>query len=514
MTSLLSLDALQKLTVTASLGRTLPTQILLVDSDLRWVIGDESVLGQRSLPDGFKGKPGERLDLLDSESRTLVIGCGKRAPDGGDRLFWESAGGTIAQALQATGVDEAELAGPAANEQQAQNLVVGLLLAGYDNGIYRSIAAKTALAAKRVRIPGLPRKTLEAAQQIAGAVNWTRALVDAPANHLTPAAFADEGRTLTSLGVKLEVLDEPALRKLGAHGLLEVGRASRHAPCMVVARWMGRAGKDTDLAIVGKGLTFDGGGLNLKMMLIEKMKFDMGGAAAALGTLRLLAQRKARVNVVAVLPLCENVISGDAYRPGDVIQTLAGLTVEVANTDAEGRIVLADGLTYARRFAPKFLVDIATLTGSISMTLHQEFAGLFSADDELATMISDAATASGDLVWRMPLSPLQDYLVDSDIADVRNIGPASGLGLPAYGSAVAGAKFLERFAPDMRWAHLDMASVVLSTRQRGAVRAGPTGWGVRLLDELAERTVQYAGPADARSDKKSATGAMKKNPRR
>lgn len=285
------------------------------------------------------------------------------------------------------------------------------------------------------------------------------------------------------------MFDEPALRKLGAHGLLAVGSSSPHKPCMVVARWSGRGGKGTDLAIVGKGLTFDGGGLNLKTLLIEKMKFDMGGAAAAAAALRLLAATRAAANVAVVLPLCENIIAGDAYRPGDVIGSLEGLSIEVANTDAEGRIVVADGISYAKRFKPRLLVDIATLTGSISMTLHQEFAGLYSNDETLARAIEDASRVTGDHVWRMPLSPLQDYIVDSDIADVRNLGAANGLGLPAGTSSIAGAKFLERFAKGQRWAHLDMASTVLSTRRTGALRPGPTGWGVRLLAELARRPV-------------------------
>jgi leucyl aminopeptidase len=254
---------------------------------------------------------------------------------------------------------------------------------------------------------------------------------------------------------------------------------------MVVARWNGRAARKTDLAIVGKGLTFDGGGLNLKLQLIEKMKFDMGGAAAAIAALRLLAAQKAKLNVAVVLAVCENVIAGDAYRPGDVIGSLEGLTIEVANTDAEGRIVVADGISYAKRFKPELLVDIATLTGSISMILHQEFAGLYTNDDALAEKIAAAAEQTGDRVWRMPLSPLQDYIVDSDIADVRNLGASNGLGLPSGTSSVAGAKFLERFAGGQRWAHLDMASTVLSSRQRGALRPGPTGWGVRLLAALA-----------------------------
>ncbi|NGY03242.1 leucyl aminopeptidase family protein [Solimonas terrae] len=478
---LIPIDRLQKFDVAPAARKAAPLRVALVDHHLQSL----SVLSDRrqlpSLPAHFRGLPGERWTADD----VLVIGCGAVPAADAAALYWHGVAWQVGQALQAGKIAVAELLG-VLPKPIAQDFATGFLLAGYDNDLYRSVPARNALKSCVLRMPGLDRRELARARATAEAVNWARALVDAPANYLTPAAFADEALALAPLGIKVKVLNEAALRKLGAHGLLAVGSSSPHKPCMVVAQWKGRAAAATDLAIVGKGLTFDGGGLNLKMMLIEKMKFDMGGAAAALAALRLIASRKLAVNVAIVLPLCENIIAGDAYRPGDVIGSLEGLTIEVANTDAEGRIVLADGLSYAKRFKPGVLVDIATLTGSISMTLHQEFAGLYANDEALAQQISQAAEQSGDLVWRMPLSPLQDYLVDSDIADVRNLGAGNGLGLPAGSSSIAGAKFLQRFVGEQRWAHLDMASTVLSSRQRGAVRPGPTGWGVRLLVELSQ----------------------------
>jgi leucyl aminopeptidase len=483
--NLLPLDRLQRLRIEpASKKAGAVARILPVDDGCRPLLDLDEGAALPTLPGDFRGTAGERFDAYDGGRRVIVVGCGARGAATQQSQYWESAAWRVAQLMRSANLARAELAGSVPADALPA-FATGVLLAGYDNQLYRREPAKDALPAAVLRIPGASRKVLQAAIDTAEAVNWARALVDAPANHLTPAAFANEARSLAALGVKVDVLDEAALRKIGAHGLLAVGSSSRNKPCMVVARWNGRAARKTDLAIVGKGLTFDGGGLNLKLQLIEKMKFDMGGAAAAIAALRLLAAQKAKLNVAVVLAVCENVIAGDAYRPGDVIGSLEGLTIEVANTDAEGRIVVADGISYAKRFKPELLVDIATLTGSISMILHQEFAGLYTNDEALAGKIAAAAEQTGDRVWRMPLSPLQDYIVESDIADVRNLGASNGLGLPSGTSSVAGAKFLERFAGGQRWAHLDMASTVLSSRQRGALRPGPTGWGVRLLAALA-----------------------------
>ena len=250
------------------------------------------------------------------------------------------------------------------------------------------------------------------------------------------------------------------------------------------AEWRGAPEREGwDAGLVGKGVTFDGGGLNIKSRpVIEKMKFDMGGAAAVLGALELVASRNAAINVVAVVPMAENVIDGKGLRPGDVIRSLAGLTVEVANTDAEGRLLLADGVTYAiDTYHPAAIVDVATLTGMITGVLHEEYGGFYASDDQLADELSRAGDATGERLWRMPLSPAQNYLVESSVADLCNVGASGFLGL-GYGSPAAGAKFIERFARGTPWAHLDIAGTAWATRRTPRSQPGATGFGVALLD--------------------------------
>jgi leucyl aminopeptidase len=271
---------------------------------------------------------------------------------------------------------------------------------------------------------------------------------------------------------------------LGAGALLAVARGSEHGARLVIVEWHGAPSRDRwDAVMVGKGLTFDGGGLNLKgHPFISKMKMDMAGGASVLCALELAIARQARANVVAIVPMAENAVDALAYHPGDVVTSLSGLTIEVADTDFEGRLVLADAITYSlRNYRPKWLVDIATLTGVVGRILHEEFAALYASDDELAQELVAAGEAVGERLWRMPLDSSQDYLVESEIADVCNVGAGGLFGL-AMASPTAGAKFLEKFAPDTAWAHLDITGVCWSTRRTAKGGKGPTGYGVRMLD--------------------------------
>lgn len=460
-------------------------RLLLVDGALAQRSGGELP----ALPPSFRGLAGERIDLVTAQGRLIVVGCGKPEAHPGEEAFWEAAGAASVEALRVLRVAEAVLAGslvPAAisSATAAKHFAIGATLASYACTAYRSVAPKNHF---EVACLGLVAGDWAAAGEgtsTGDAVNWTRALVDAPANVITPQAFAREAQELAALGVKVEVLDAAELQRLGAGGLLAVGNGSAHPPCMLVCHWQGRADAGVDVGLVGKGLTFDGGGLNLKPPGIEKMKFDMAGAAAVVGALRLLATRRAPLNVSAAIPLCENVIDAQAYRPGDVITSLSGLTIEVANTDAEGRIVLADAISYLiSRHKPGVLLDIATLTGAIIVSLHEDLAGLFTADDALARTVEAAATATNEAVWRMPLIKRQDYVVESEIADVRNLGAPGFMG-NASGSSIAGAKFLEKFATGTRWAHLDIAGVAWATRPPTGIAKGPTGFGARLLDAV------------------------------
>lgn len=471
-------------------GKSSAVWIMLVDQNLKSRTGGGAL---PQLPASFRGQLGDGIELTGGDERVVVIGCGRPDEGADESVFWERAGAAVIDGMRALRIERAMLRGallPATLDAiaAARGFAIGATLASYRRIGSRLKSRKDHFDVQALALQSGDWKASVGGRALADAVNWTRALVEAPPNLLNPASFANEIRSLEALGAEIKVLDERALQRLGAGGLLAVGRSGGHSPCMVLCHWRGRQGGGNDLGLVGKGLTFDAGGLNLKMPPnLNKMKSDMAGAAAVAGALRAVAMRKARVNVVAALPLCENLIDAAGYRPGDVITSLSGLTIEVDNTDAEGRIVLADAISYLiERYRPRLLVDLATLTAAIAASLHEEYAGLFTADDALAAALADAASRSNEALWRMPLSKCQDYLVDSEIADVRNMG-APGLFGNAAGSAIAGAKFLERFAAGTRWAHLDIAGTAWSTRPRLGIASGATGYGVRLLDALVDR---------------------------
>src|SRR5262249_25833518 len=321
------------------------------------------------------------------------------------------------------------------------------------------------------------KKSWAALEGIAGGMFFARDLVNEPPNVLSPAEFARRAKAnLSRLGIKVEILGEAEMKKLGMGSLLGVGQGSERESQLVVLQWNGsRKKKEAPVAFVGKGVCFDSGGLSLKTGAgMMGMKGDMGGAAAVVGTLQALATRKARVNTVGVVGLVENLPDGKAQRPEDVVKSMSGQTIEVLNTDAEGRLVLADALTYTqRKFKPKFVVDLATLTGAIIMALGPEHAGLFSNDDKLSDRIMAAGKAVGEPVWRLPMGPNYDKLLRSKIADMKNIGG------PNAGSITA-AQFLHRFVEDKRpWAHLDIAGVAFQDGEQRALAPGwGTGWGV------------------------------------
>ena len=444
------------------------------------------------MPESFVGRLGQCVELPMPAGRLLIVGCGEIVEDG-ETTFWEAAGAAVMDSLRMSKIDHAALSGellPMRIEHAAaaRCFAMGATLASYRCDRYRKLPPKDHFAVQSLALHAGDWNASADARAQADAVNWARALVEAPANLLNPQTFAAEIQSLSAFGIEIEVLDAAELERIGAGGLLAVGRSSANPPCLVICRWQGdKKRKRHDLGLVGKGLTFDAGGLNLKTAPgIAKMRLDMGGAAAVVGALRAMAARKAPVNVVAALPLCENLIDGEAYRPGDVITSLSGLTIEVDNTDAEGRIVLADGISYLiSAYKPRLLVDVATLTGAMMMSLLEEYAGLFTADDALAQSLETAGNTCNELLWRMPLSKLQDYVVDSDIADVKNVGAPGLFGVG--GSSIAGAKFLERFASGTRWAHIDIAGTAWSTRPRTGVARGATGYGVRLIDAFVDR---------------------------
>src|SRR5579864_233437 len=322
-----------------------------------------------------------------------------------------------------------------------------------------------------------------AAQQrfaIAEGVELARNLVNEPPNVLFPAEFADRAKTLEKLGVDVETLDEKAMGKLGMNALIGVGRGSARESRLVAMRWNGARSKRTKpIAVVGKGVCFDSGGISIKPSAgMEDMKGDMGGAACVVGLMHALASRKAKVNVVGIVGLVENMPDGDAIRPGDIITSMSGQTIEIVNTDAEGRLVLADALWYAQEtYSPRAIIDLATLTGAIIVALGHEAAGLFSNNDELAQRLVAAGEATGEKVWRMPLGSAYDKLIDSKFADMKNTGGR-------HGGSITAAQFLQRFVKETPWAHLDVAGTAMGSPSSDINHSWGSGWGVRLLDRL------------------------------
>jgi leucyl aminopeptidase len=450
----------------------------------------------------FTGKSGQLLEVLApaglAVSRILLVGLGKPADLTEKGL--ETIGAEIVARLDTLGETMATFEIEAAKETKiksgeiAAHLAFGAKLRSYSFDKYRTKNLdqyKKRLTEIRLLAPDVAaaRRAYTGLAAVADGIFLARDLVNEPPNVLFPAEFARRVKGLAKLGLKVEVLGEAELKKLGFGALLGVGQGSARESQLVVMQWngapssKGRKQKGAPIAFVGKGVCFDSGGLSLKpgsgMM---GMKGDMGGAAAVTGVMLALASRKAKVNVVGVIGLVENMPGGDAIRPDDVLTSLSGQTIEVLNTDAEGRLVLADALTYTqRRFKPKFIIDLATLTGAIVQTLGFEHAGVFSNDDKLAGRLADAGRYTGERVWRLPLDPFYDKMIRSKIADVKNIGGGNS-------GAITAAQFLKRFIQeDAVWAHLDIAGVAWQDgEQKVQIPSWGTGWGVRLLNQLVK----------------------------
>jgi len=312
-------------------------------------------------------------------------------------------------------------------------------------------------------------------------VYLTRNLVSEPPNVLYPKKYVDEIKKLSKFGLKIEVLDEKKLKKLGMNSLLGVGQGSEKDSFVVIIKWNGSKSKSKPLAFVGKGVCFDTGGISLKpARYMEEMKYDMGGSAVVVGLMKSLALRKAKINAVGVVGLVENMPDGNAQRPGDIVKSYSGKTIEVLNTDAEGRLVLADVLTYTeKKYNPKFIIDLATLTGAIIIALGEEYAGLFSNNDLISKQLYDLGNKINEKVWKLPLHKNYDKLMNSSYADVQNINYAGGAG------SITAAQFLQRFiVNNTPWAHLDIAGMAFSKKAANLNSGGATGFGVRLLNDL------------------------------
>src|SRR3954447_16348310 len=438
----------------------------------------------------FKGKTASTLDFLAPEgikaTRLIVVGTGK-ASDLRDSDFLK-LGGTAAGKLrpgnQAVTI-VAELPAGAMKPDRAAAIASGVRLRAYKFDRYKTKkkdgedAALSADVSLAVGDVAAAKKAFASDDHIVDGVIIARELVNEPPHVLYPVEFARRASQLKKLGVDIDVLDVKAMTKLGMGALLGVGQGSARPSRTVIMRWNGGKKGDQPVAFIGKGVCFDTGGISIKPSgSMEDMKGDMGGAACVVGLMHALAGRRARVNAIGAIGLVENMPDGNAQRPGDIVTSMSGQTIEIINTDAEGRLVLADVLWYvAKRVKPKFMVDLATLTGAIMVALGTEYAGMFCNNDELAERLGKVGLETGEKVWRMPLGPEYDKQIDSQFADMKNTGPRNG-------GSITAAQFLQRFVDDTPWAHLDIAGTAMGAPKTDINHSWGSGYGVRLLDRL------------------------------
>lgn len=476
------------------------------------LIGEEglALIKKAAATVNFKGKALTALDLVAPSGlacgRLLVVGTGSNgnADDGKDKPLtdlwsgpseYASLGGFVMgklgrKAAAAIAFDPPHP--PKDLVQAAAEFMLGIRLRQYRFDLYKTktkdeeenaIPASIVLA---VDDPAAVRLEDKAGEAVAAGVLTARELVNEPANVLFPEEFANRAMALEKLGVEVTVLDEAAMRELGMGALLAVGQGSARGSRTVIMRWRGTKARTNSgktqpkpIAFVGKGVCFDTGGISIKPAAgMEDMKGDMAGAACVLGLLEVLARRKAKADVVGALGLVENMPGPQAQRPGDIVKSMSGQTIEVVNTDAEGRLVLADLLWYVQdKFKPRFIVDLATLTGAILVALGQEHAGLFTNDDALGEQLIAAGKATGEKLWRLSLGPAYDKMIDSKVADMKNTGGR-------HAGAITAAQFLQRFITGTPWAHIDIAGTGMGSPASEINQSWGSGFGVRLLDRL------------------------------
>ncbi|HMF26804.1 MAG TPA: leucyl aminopeptidase [Pseudolabrys sp.] len=483
-------------------GFTVPSKGVLVvfcDDRLKFGAATRKALGpaaeavsRAAKAERFAGKKNSALELTlppgMKVSRLVVLGVGKPSDLNAKELL--KLGGFVVGKLPNSASDAtvfAEMPGGTMRAGQAADLAQGARLRAYAFERYKTKRKDddkpptTRNLTVAVGDVAAVRKAYEPRAAISDGVVLARDLVNEPANVLYPAEFAHRAGALKKLRVAIKVLDIKAMKKLGMNALLGVGQGSQRESRVVVMRWNGGRAGDAPAAFIGKGVCFDTGGISIKPAAsMEDMKGDMAGAACVVGLMHALAARKARLNAVGVIGLVENMPDGNAQRPGDIVKSMSGQTIEIINTDAEGRLVLADVIWYtAQRFKPKFMIDLATLTGAIVVALGQEYAGMFSNNDQLAERLTKVGLETGELVWRMPLAPEYDKMIDSRFADMKNTGGTR------WGGAITAAQFIKRFVDDkMPWAHLDIAGTGFDSRQTDINKSWGSGWGVRLLDRL------------------------------
>jgi leucyl aminopeptidase len=473
--------------------------VVLTDESLRFgraaakaVDASKDLIARAGKADGFKGKKSKILDLAGpaglKADRLIVLGIGKRKDL--KAFDWLKLGGGLMGRIPAAAKHAAivlDLPEGKVTADEAADFALGMKLRAYRFDRYKTKKKeddeknKPSKAVISLAVAGAAtaRKAWIVREAVGDGVIKARDLVNEPPNVLFPVEFARRASELKRLGVGIEVLDVAAMKKLGMNALLGVGQGSQHESRVVIMRWNGGKKSEEPVAVIGKGVCFDTGGISIKpASSMEDMKGDMAGAACVVGLMHALAARKAKVNVVGAIGLTDNMPSGTAQRPGDIVKSMSGQTIEIINTDAEGRLVLADVLWYVKeKHKPKWMIDLATLTGAILVSLGQEYAGLFSNDDRLSKRLIDAGTETGERVWRMPMGPEFDKMIDSKFADMKNTGSRNG------GSTTA-AQFLARFVDKVHWAHLDVAGTAMGVQASEINQSWGPGWGVRLLDRL------------------------------
>jgi leucyl aminopeptidase len=490
-----------KITFVAPGSRYRRVVVVFADKDLRFgsqanALAASKIIERAAKEASFKGKPRSTLSVLapdiEGVDRLLVVGLG--TPSELSEDDWRRLGGVVFAAIARGSDATIFLERPDGKPVDAAEFCLGLSLRAYRFDKYKTEtkennggngngngAAKKPPPAIAVAVDGAAqlRRKWSARSAVAEGVNLARDLVNEPANQLGPVELADRLKALTAIGLSVDVMAEKELQRLKMGALLGVAQGASRPPRVVVMRWNGGKSGVKPLVLVGKGVVFDTGGISIKPAAgMEDMKGDMGGAAAVAGTLAALAKRKAKANVVGIVGLVENMPDANAQRPGDIVTSMSGKTIEVLNTDAEGRLVLADLIHYTqKKLNPAAMIDLATLTGAIIVALGHHYAGLFASDDDLAQGLIAAGEASGEKVWRMPLADAYDKLIDSKVADVKNIGGRDA-------GSITAAQFIKRFVDGVPWAHLDIAGTAMASPATDTNQSWGSGFGVQLLDRL------------------------------
>ena len=480
-----------------------PAPLPVTTSPVAYIVNQDSlsatldpVLAEGAKASRFAGKAAQLFEGFVSREgavvRVALAGAGEKGAK--DRFAsLERAGAAITAKYIASGESAVtiDLSDAGLSAAEAAAVILGARLRGWRHDVYRTkLPAEQKASLATIRVAGAPDGT-EAAWEVEAAladgVELTRELVTEPANIIYPETFVERVRPhVEAAGIKVRVLDEAEMAKLGMGALLGVAQGSVRPPRLLVMEWNGGEKGAKRTAFVGKGVTFDTGGISLKPPAgMEDMKWDMGGAGAVAGAMLAIARRGAKANVVAVCGLVENMPDGNAQRPGDVVTSMSGQTVEVINTDAEGRLVLCDAITWVQKeYSPAAVIDLATLTGAIIISLGHEHGGIFCNDDALADKLLAAGTMSGDKLWRMPVGPAYDKLIDSPIADMKNVGPREG-------GSITAAQFIQRYVnKGTPWAHLDIAGMVWDSKPGATWDKGATGYGVRVLDRFVRDNLE------------------------